>query len=113
MAYEFTEREYQLQATLGRLIPSIYSALAELGETPPVDAVKDMLWHIAAEVEVFPIGIKGEVVTFNPEYHRAETAKKKSRVIVVVPGVKVDRGDGSFRVLLPAMVRVVTDDSRT
>jgi hypothetical protein len=64
----------------------------------------------AASVGVSYLGVPNEQIAFDPIAHRLldESVGLQSRVRVLRPGVKLERSDGSTRVLFPALVEPIT-----
>jgi len=77
----------------------------------PVDTreVESLLAMVAKKIDVDRLGMKGEVVPFQPFQHYLvdATTAPPATVRIYVPGVRAVRPDGSFRVLTRALVNPV------
>lgn len=73
-------------------------------------ALDEDIRRAAASIGVSYLGVPNEQVAFDPIAHRLldESVGLQSKVRVVRPGVKLERADGSTRVLYPALVEPLT-----
>lgn len=89
-----------------RLLPEWYSYKSTLDEPGKVDAMDSMIREAASINGVEYLGTIGEVCVLDPILHQLSDGNESvpGKVKIVRPGVVYRRQDGSFRVLLTALV---------
>lgn len=89
-----------------RLLPEWNFYKSTLNEPGKVDAIDSMIREAASTNGVEYLGTIGEVCVLNPILHQMSDGKESvpGKVKIVRPGVIFRRQDGSFRVLLTALV---------
>lgn len=100
---------YASEAVFARLLPAWDAFVAELPDASRASSLSAMLQQAAGTAGITPLGEKGAIVSYDPLSHHlvADEGDSPSQVRIVRPGVKVQRPDGSARVLVAALVAAV------
>jgi hypothetical protein len=106
---EVTSDAYAAEAVFARLLPAWHAFVAELPDASRAASLSAMLQQAAGTLGIAPLGEKGAVVGYDPLSHHlaAEEDESPGQVLILRPGVQVQRSDGSARVLVTALVTAV------
>ena len=100
---------YAAEAVFSRLMPAWNAFVSELPDPSRASSLSAMLQQAAGTLGIAPLGESGAVVSYDPlAHHLTEEADgSPSQVRILRPGVRVQRPDGSVRILVSALVAAV------
>ncbi len=100
---------YASEAVFARLLPAWNAFVSELPDPSRASSLSAMLQQAAGTLGIAPLGESGAVVSYDPlAHHLTEEADgSPSQVRILRPGVRVQRPDGSVRILVSALVAAV------
>jgi hypothetical protein len=100
---------YASETAFARLLPAWDAFVNDLPEPSRASSVGDMLKETAAIAGILTIGVKGQLLIYDPLSHQIVGIEPEShgQVQIIRPGVQVRRRDGSSRVLVTALVTPV------
>lgn len=97
---------YTSEAVFARLLPAWSAFVAELPDKSRTASLSAMLYQAAGTLGIAALGEAGEVVGYDPLSHQLveNEGGTPAKVRILRPGVRVQRPDGSSRVLVAALV---------
>lgn len=100
---------YASEAIFARLLPAWNAFVAELPDASRAASLSSMLHQAAGTLGISVLGEAGEVVDYDPLLHHLaeDDGRCPANVLILRPGVQVQRPDGSLRVLVAALVAAV------